>query len=129
MTNRFPAEQNDMVLASGGFIKGNNMVTETGYFSVAKSTNGTSSVNVFSSTVPFDCAITGVFLISKDTTAGNITLASTVGTVATIAKGTTAGAMVGATSLANTTVTAGNTLTIVSSSAGDAQVFVTFTTA
>lgn len=110
-------------------VTGAKMVTGAGYFTVAKSTNGTTPVNVIAATVPFTCTITGVYLISNDTTAGNITLADTAGTVATIAKGATAGAMVGAVSLANTAVTLGDTLTIVSSSAGNAEVFITFTTA
>lgn len=103
--------------------------TGTGYFSVSKSTSGTTPVNVFAATVPFACTITGVYLISKDTTAGNITVADTAGTVATIAKGTTSGAMVGAVSLANTSVASGDTLTIVSSSAGNATVVINFTVA
>lgn len=99
----------------------------TRYMQVAKDTNATTPVNVIAATVPFTATITGIFLVSKDTTAGNITIADTTGTVATIAKGVTAGALVGATSLANTTVTSGDTLTIVSSSAGNATVFITFT--
>lgn len=112
-----------------GAITGAKLSTGVGYFTVAKATNGTTPVNVIAATVPFTCTITGVYLISEDTTAGNITLADTAGTVATIAKGTSSGAMVGATSLANTGVTSGNTLTIVSSSTGNAMVFITFTVA
>lgn len=110
-------------------VTGAKLVTAAGYFQVAKDTTNTTPVNVFAATVPFACTITGVYVISKDTTAGNITVADTAGTVATIAKGTSAGVMVGATSLANTSVSAGNTLTIVSSSAGEATVFITFTVA
>jgi hypothetical protein len=110
-------------------VTGAKLVTAVGYFSVAQVTNGTTPVNVIAATVPFTATITGVYLISNDTTAGNITVADTAGTVATIAKGTSAGVMVGAISLANTTVTSGNTLTIVSSSAGNATVFITFTVA
>lgn len=103
--------------------------TGTQYFAVNKVTTGTTPVNVIAATVPFACTITGVYVISQDTTAGNITVADTAGTVATIAKGTVAGAMTGAVSLANTSVAAGNTLTIVSSSAGNADVFINFTIA
>lgn len=110
-------------------VTGAKMITGVGYFTVAADTNGTTPVDVIAATVPFACTITGVYLISEDTTAGNITLADTAGTVATIAKGTSAGVMVGATSLANTSVALGDTLTIVSSSAGNARVFITFTTA
>ncbi len=86
-------------------------------------------MNVIAATVPFTCTITGVYLVSQDTTASNITVADTAGTVATIAKGTVSGVLVGAASLANTTVTAGNTLTVVSDGAGNANVFITFTVA
>ena len=110
-------------------ITGAKLVTGVGYFTVAAATNGTTPVNVIAATVPFNATITGVYLVSEDTTAGNITVADTAGTVATIAKGTVSGVMVGAASLANTAITSGNTLTIVSSSAGNARVFITFTTA
>lgn len=110
-------------------VTGAKLSTAVGYFQVAKATNGTTPVNVIAATVPFTCTITGVYVISLDTTAGNITIADTAGTVATIAKGTVSGVMVGAASLANTTVTSGNTFTIVSSSAGNANVFITFTVA
>ena len=108
-------------------VTGAKLSTGVGYFTVAKNTNGTNAVNVIAATVPFSCTITGIYLISLDTTAGNITIADTSGTVVTIAKGGSSGVLVGATSLANTTVTSGDTLTIVSSSAGNATVFITFT--
>ncbi len=123
------------IIASGataigaGKVTGAKMVTGVGYFVVAVETNGMTPVDVIAATVPFNAVITGVYLISEDVTAGNITIADTAGTVATIAKGTVSGVMVGAASLANTTVTAGDTLTIVSSSAGNARVFITFTVA
>lgn len=110
-------------------VTGAKLVTQAGYFTVAKTTNGTTPVNVFGATVPFTCTITGAYLISDDTTAGTITIADTAGTITTIAKGSTSGVMTGSVSLANITVTAGNTLTIVSSSAGNATVFLTFTVA
>jgi hypothetical protein len=96
------------------------------YQSVSTLTNGTNSVNVFSATVPFSGTVTGIYLISNDTTAGDITIASSVGTIATIAKGTVAGVMVGATSLSNTTFSKGNTFTVVSSSTGNAFVIINF---
>ena len=97
-------------------------------FCVAKDTNGTTPTNVFNvGGANFPMTITGYFLISKDTTAGNITLKNFGSTVATIAKGTTSGALVGATSLSNTTYYPGNSFTIVSDSAGNSTVFVSFT--
>lgn len=95
---------------------------------IATDTNGTTAVSVFgSSGLSYDITITGVFLISKDTTAGNITVENPAGTtVCTIAKGTSAGALVGATSLSSATVSAGTNLVVDSSSAGNATVFITF---
>jgi len=104
-----------------------NLQGYIGYYSVSATTNGTTAVNIFAST-QFPLTITGVYLISNDTTAGNITLNEAGSTVATIAKGTSTSAMVGATSLSNTSVKQGSSLTIVSSSAGNATVFITFTT-
>lgn len=106
-------------------VTGAKMITGKGPFLVAVVTNGTTPVNVFGGpTIPFSGTITGVFLSADDVTAGTITLADTAGTVATIAKGTTAGALTGATSLANTALVAGNACTVVSSSAGNATVYV-----
>lgn len=98
---------------------------------VAVNTNGTTAVNVFAGAVPANLApgivITSVTVISRDTTAGNITVVNDGSTVATIAKGTSAGVLVGATSLSSATVTSGKALTVASSSAGDATVVITFT--
>lgn len=110
-------------------VTGAKLSTTVGYFAVTVSTNGTSPVDVFGATVPFAGTVTGVFVESLDTTAGNITVADTAGTIATIAKGTSTGAMVGGGTLANTSFSAGNTFTVVSSSAGNARVTITFTVA
>ncbi len=114
---------------AAGAVTGAKLSTLVNYSIVAKATNGTTPVNVIAATVPFGATITGIYGISLDTTAGTITVADTAGTVATFAKGTVSGVMTGAASLANTAITAGNTLTIVSSSAGNANVFITFTVA
>lgn len=98
-----------------------------GKFSVATDTNGTTNVDVFDSAgAPFPLTITAVYLISKDTTAGNITVLQGANTVCTIAKGTTAGAMVGATSLANTVYAMGDVFQVDSSSTGNATVIINF---
>jgi len=104
-----------------------NLQGYIGYYSSATTTNGTTTVNVFATT-QFPITIKGIYLVSNDTTAGNITVKEAGNTVATIAKGTTSGALVGATSLSNTSVKQGSSLTVVSSSAGNATVFITFTT-
>ena len=89
---------------------------------------GTTAVSVFGSTgLPFAITITGVYLISRDTTATNVTVEAPASTVvATIAKGTAAGALVGASSLANTSVAAGTNVILDGSGAGVAQVFITY---
>lgn len=125
--------QDDGVGKGGGWYRastGAAVINELGHIVgprvIAVATNGTTPVNVFTAALTFNLTITGIYLISDDTTAGNITIADTAGTVATIAKGTTAGVMTGASSLANTSVSVGNTLTVVSSSAGNATVFITY---
>lgn len=96
-------------------------------FIVATDTTGTTTVPIFGAGgMPYNFTITGVFLISKDTTAGNVFVNNKGALVATIAKGATAGALVGASSIANTSYSMGSALTIVSSSAGNATVFVTY---
>lgn len=94
---------------------------------ITASTNGTTAVNVFGTKgAPFKGTITGVFVISQDTTAGNITPKVAGSTVVTIAKGTTSGALVGGVSLANTAFNPGDTVQVVSSSAGNAQVYINY---
>lgn len=92
---------------------------------MAVSTNGTTAVNVFGTTgCPFpSLTLVGAFVTSKDVTAGNIVIKHAAGTVATIAKGTSIGVAVGPATLANATVTKGGLVTIESSSAGDAFVY------
>lgn len=88
---------------------------------------GTTAASVWTGGAPTALTITGVWLISNDTTAGNVTVENPASTVvATIAKGTTAGALVAATSLANTSVAAGTDVIVDCSSAGVAQVFITY---
>lgn len=90
--------------------------------------NGTTEVSVFgASGLPYAITILGVYLIARDTTATNVTLEAPAATVvATIAKGVTAGVMVGASSLANTSVPAGTNVIIDGSGAGVAQVFIAY---
>lgn len=90
--------------------------------------SGTTAVSVFGEAgLPYGITIKGIYLIARDTTATNITVEAPASTVvATIAKGTTAGALVGASSLANTTVPANTNVIIDGSGAGVAQVFITY---
>lgn len=94
------------------------------YQAVAVNTNGTTPVSVFPNNQ--NIIITSVISLSQDTTAGNITLSNNGNTVVVIAKGTVAGVPVAGVSLANTTVANGNTLTVVSSSAGNSTVLITY---
>lgn len=98
------------------------------FFTAVKNTTGTVNQNVFGTGgAPFPMTIVGVYLISLDATAGNVTVLRRADTVCTIAKGATAGAMVGATSLANTTYKTGDVCQVDCSSAGISTVFITFT--
>jgi hypothetical protein len=110
---------------------GQGEVTITGRnvdYTVQAVSNGTTAVSVFgASGLPYAITITGVYLIARDTTATNITVEAPASTVvATIAKGATSGAMVGAASLANTSVPAGTNVILDGSSTGVAQVFITY---
>ena len=97
------------------------------YFTTCTATNGTTNVDIFGTGgAPSALTITGVYLISKDTTAGNVTVLQGANTVCTIAKGTSAGALVGATSLSNTVYAAGDVAQVDCSSAGDSFVFITW---
>lgn len=110
-------------------IQWKSLLNAPNYFCVTVNTNGTTAVDVFASTgVPYPLTVTGVFVISKDTTAGNITLSRRTDTVCTIAKGATAGALVGATSVSNNTYNKGDACKVVSSSAGNVTVFIAFIT-
>jgi hypothetical protein len=95
---------------------------------VSAVSNGTTAVSVFGADgLPFPITITGVYLISRDTTATNITVEAPAATVVcTIAKGTVAGAVVGASSLSNTAVPADTNVILDGSGAGNAQVFITY---
>lgn len=95
---------------------------------VSAVSNGTTAVSVFGSAgLPFAITITGVYLIARDTTATNITVEAPASTtVCTIAKGTAAGALVGASSLSNTSVPANTNVVVDGSSTGVAQVFITY---
>lgn len=87
-------------------------------------TNGTTAVNVFVEPTSFRGNVLAVQVISNDTTAGNITVATSAGTVATVAKGVVSGAVTGAVGLTNTAFSLNSSFTVVSSSAGNATVIV-----
>lgn len=113
---------------AAGAITGAKLSAGVGYFQVAADTNGTTPVNVFGAGgAPVALTVTSVVSIAQDTTAGNIVLKQAANTVATIAKGTTSGAMVGATTLANAAYAAADVCTVESSSAGNSRVLITFT--
>ena len=92
------------------------------------STNGTTAVNVFGSKgAPFAGKITNFETTALDTTAGNITLKINSNTVATIAKGVTAGGIGGITAALTTiNFNPGDAVTIVSSSAGNALCWIAY---
>lgn len=90
-------------------------------------TTGTSPVNVFPTGLPFNLNYTAMLSIALDTTAGNISLLNGANTVATIAKGTVSGAVVGAISYSNILQKQGTPATVVSSSAGNSLVIIFYT--
>jgi hypothetical protein len=112
-----------------GAIDYDNMATGTTFTRTVDS-SGTTAVPVFTAGAPVACTVTGVTLVALDTTATNITVENPASTVVcTIAKGTVAGVVVGATTLANTSVAAGNVVIVDGSGAGNARVTITFTKA
>lgn len=115
-------------IAAGG-VAASKLASGVDRFVAVADTNGTTAVSVFgASGLAHAITITGVYLVSLDTTTGNITVENPASTVVcTIAKGATAGALVGATTLSNTAVAAGTNLVVDSSSAGNARVYITYT--
>lgn len=102
-------------------------VTQGQVQTVTQDTSGTTAVPVWADGAPTDLVIKSVFLIALDTTTGNITVENPASTVVcTIAKGATAGALVGAVSLSNTTVAKGTALVVDSSTAGNARVHIVY---
>ncbi len=94
---------------------------------VAVTTNGVTAVNVFGTTNPFNGTVTGAFVVAVEGVAANITILNDSLTVATIAKGTTTAALVGAPSVANATIVKDGTFGIVSDAAdGNAVVYITY---
>lgn len=94
-------------------------------FTFGAVTNGTTPVHVFNgglNQTPAPFLIAAMQVTSLDTTAGNISLKNGASTVATVAKGTVAGVMIGATSIANNNVLPNTDITVVSSTAGNALV-------
>ncbi len=92
------------------------------------STNGTIAVNVFGPNgAPFAGTITNFETTALDTTAGNITLKINGNTVGTIAKGTVAGGITGLSSALTTkNFNPGDSVTLVSSSAGNSLCWIAY---
>lgn len=111
-------------------IAGAKLTPGVMYLTVSADTNGTTPVNVFGAGgAPTALVVKSVVSVAQDTTAGNIILKQAANTVCTIAKGTTSGALVGATTISNATYAAADVCTVESSSAGNSRVLITFTVA
>ena len=97
-------------------------------FCISVNTNGTTAVNVFDTNgAPANINITAILVAALDTTAGNIEVinaGNVVNDTTGTAKGTSAGVVSTAVALANTAVASGASLTVVSSSAGNATVII-----
>lgn len=108
-------------------VTGAKLSAGKGYFTVVASTNATTPVNVFGAGgAPVALTVKSVTVIAKDTTASNILLKQAANTVCTISKSTTAGVIVGATSLSNNVYAASDVCTIESSGSGEAFVEIVF---
>ena len=98
------------------------------YQAILVETNGTTAVDVFGTGgAPANLTVKAVTSVALDTTAGNITPKNAGSTICTIAKGTTTGLTIRGTSLANTAIKEGASVTVVSSSAGNSLVTIWFT--
>lgn len=107
--------------SKNGFLMGSYPVQIT----LTKNTNGTTPVTVI--IAPTKLTINSVSVMALDTTASDIVVKNGSNTVATVAKGTTAGVVTGASTLANTTVDKGSTITVESSSTGNSTVTIILT--
>lgn len=96
----------------------------TGLRTIVVDTNGTTPVNILGATSILGGVIKAVTITALDTTAGNIIVKVGANPVVTVAKGVTAGALVGGTTLSNTTLAVGDVFTVESSSAGNARVVI-----
>lgn len=113
-------------------IGGANLKTGKGYFVVTTKTNSTTPVNVFGGGgVPVGgIIVTSVVSQSLDTTASNIIVKNDGSAIATIAKGTAAGACIADTGAGTGyACSAATPFTVESSGAGEARVMITFTVA
>ncbi len=120
-------DQNGATTIGAGKVTGAKLKEGASYAAVVVTTNGATAVNVFGAGgAPCALTILGAFIVSQDTTAGNITLQQAANTVFTAAKGTAAGAFVDSGTISNATYAAADVCTVLSSSAGNAKVYIFF---
>jgi hypothetical protein len=105
-----------------------NVLNAPNAFCAAKTTTGTTAVLVFGERgLPYDITVTGVFVVSHDTTAATVALYNSTAIVSAIPKGTVDRAMVGGTLTADAFIKAGNPISVLSGTSGNATMFFTFT--
>jgi hypothetical protein len=122
----------DTINLADGAVTGAKSSLGKHYGVMAAVTTGTTAVDLFSSAgAPAALTITSVTAVAQDTLAGNMILTNGTNAVATFAKSTTAGVVTGEDgALANTSVTAADTVTVESSTTnGNGMVIVSFTSA
>lgn len=111
-------------------VTGSQTTLKVNYATIAVPTNGTDvAVNVFGqSTAPIAGTITGFWTVAASTVTGTCTLfGTTAGTVGFITYGSTVGLVTG-TAVVNAAVSAGDTVTIKSSTSGTCTAYITFQT-
>ena len=122
------AQPNGINPSFGGKVKalGFDAIHGNGVSTTCRETNATTMVNVFGTASGFEGTITGVWLVSLDATAGNITVSTPSGTVCTIAKGTVTGTAVHTATLSNTAITIAGSVSILSTANANARVYISY---
>lgn len=127
LTNRgveLPVKDGTIVRTSADRIEG------AGYGQVKVTTNGTTPIHIFGiEGAPCALTITGIVIVSKDVTAGNIIVKHGASVVSTTVKGIVADVFVNGGAISNNVYAKADVATIESSSVGNADVYITFTIA
>ena len=120
-------DKNGVLTVGAGKVTGAKHKEGASFNAVVVTTNGQTPVNVFGAGgAPCALTILGAFIVSQDTTTGNITLQQASNTVFTAAKGSVAGVFVDSGTISNAVYAAADVCTVLSSSGGNAKVYIFF---